>query len=155
MRRAEPLAGLGGLVLLVALFLPWSGVAIVTRGSAGSDGVNWLSDANGWQALAIVDVLLALLALLALAVPAKSLHTSGPANPIAAAVLASALGWIAIVLVGIELVSSPVAGVGLRYGAWIALAGAVLAWVGSCLSLRDESTPGATAPEVPRRPVPA
>jgi hypothetical protein len=154
MRRAEPLAGLGGLLLLISLFLPWAGEAIVTRGSAGSEGVTWISDANGWQTLAVVDVLLALLALLALAVPATSLFSKGPAKPIAAAVLASSFGWIAIVLVGIELVSSPVAGVGLRYGAWLALAGAVLAWVGSWLSLGDESTPGAVAPDIPRRPVP-
>jgi hypothetical protein len=154
-RRAEPIAGLGGLLLLVSLFLPWSGVGIRTRGSAGSDSVSWLSDANGWQVLTIVDVLLALLALLAIAVPITSLLTKGPAKSVAAAVLASALGWIAVVLVGIELLTSPVQGVGLRYGAWVALAAAMLAWVGSWLSLRDESTPGAVAPDVPRRAVPS
>jgi hypothetical protein len=80
MRRAEPVAGLGGILLLVSLFLPWSGIGIRTRGSAG---------------------------------------------------------------------------IGLRYGAWVALAGALIAWVGSRLSLRDESTPGAPAPGIPRRPAPA
>ena len=35
------------------------------------------------------------------------------------------------------------------HGAWLALAGAVIAWVGSWLTLRDESTPGAVAPDIP------
>ena len=43
----------------------------------------------------------------------------------------------------------------LRYGAWLALAGAVIAWVGSWLSMRDDSTPGAVAPDIPQRPLPA
>jgi hypothetical protein len=152
MRKAEPLAGLGGLVLLVSLFLPWftSGVAIGTRGANGTvQTVTLGGSVSAWQALAVVDVVLALLALLALAVPVVSLATRGPAASIGTAVLASALGWIAIVLVAIELIAhSP------DYGAWVGLAGSILAWVGSWLSMRDESTPGAVAPELPTRPAP-
>jgi hypothetical protein len=134
MRRAEPLAGLGGGLLLVSLFLPWYG------------------DRSGWQALAVIDVLLALLALLAIAVPVASAATRGPARSIGTAVLASALGWIAVLLVVFRLLDNPGP---VRVGAWLALAGSILAWVGSWLSMRDESTPGATAPELPRRPAPA
>ena len=130
MRKAEPLAGLGGLILLVSLFLPWN------------------SEETGWQAMSVIDILLALLALLALAVPVVSLTTSGPAKPIATALLASAFGWLAIVLVAIKLLSDS------DYGAWVGLAGSILAWVGSWLSMRDDSTPGAVAPDVPRRPAP-
>ena len=43
----------------------------------------------------MIDVLLALLALLAITVPIVSLAASGPAKPVAVAVLASAFGWIA------------------------------------------------------------
>jgi hypothetical protein len=137
MRRAEPLAGLGGLLLLVALFLPWYGPGSV----------------SGWQALTVIDVLLALLALLAIAVPAVSVATRGPAKPVAIAVIASALGWLAVLLVAIRLVSPP-GDLSLRYGIWLALAGALIAWIGSWMSLRDESTPGAVLPDVPRRPAP-
>jgi hypothetical protein len=121
MRRAEPLAGLGGLATI-------AGASIAGPGVTG--------------------VLLILLGLLALAVPVTTLATRGPAKSVAAAVLASALGWIAVVLALIRVLGDPGA------GDWVALAGALLAWVGSWLSLRDDSTPGAVAPDVPRRPAP-
>jgi hypothetical protein len=113
-RKAEPLAGLGGIVVLVA-------------------------------AMRSFDVLHAFLipfALLAIAVPLATLFTRGPAKSIGAAVLASAFGWIAIIL---ALIATD----------WLAVAGSILAWVGSWLSMRDESTPGATPPDVPRLKAPA
>ena len=146
MRRAELLAGLGGLLLLVSLFLPWYGPQ--DRSLPVAD------DYTAWQALAVIDVLVAILAVPAILVPVLSLATRGPAKAIAIAVIASATGWLAILLVAVRLVFPP-DGLDLRYGAWLALAGALLAWVGSWLSMRDESTPGAVAPEIPRRPAPA
>jgi hypothetical protein len=137
MRRAEPVAGLGGLLLLVSMFLPWYGPGNVT----------------GWQALTVIDVLLALLALVAIAVPVISAMTRGPAKPVAIEVIASAIGWLAVLLVAVRLVFAP-DDLSVRYGVWLALAGAVIAWVGSWMSLRDESTPGAVPPDVPRRPAP-
>jgi hypothetical protein len=139
MRRAEPIAGLGGLLLIVALFLPWYGPGSV----------------SGYDALTVIDMLLTFLALLAILVPISSLGSDGPAKPVGVAVLASAFGWIAIVLVLFRIVFVPGEFDELRYGAWLALAGAVIAWVGSWLSLRDESTPGAVAPEMPVRPAPS
>jgi hypothetical protein len=134
MRKGEPIAGLGGLALLVSLFAPW------------------YDDRSGWASLAVLDVLLALFAVLAIAVPLATLATRGPAKSIGTAVLASALGWLAIVLVAVRVVSAD----GDRgAGLWVALAGAVVAWIGAWLAMRDESTPGAAPPDVPRRPTPA
>src|SRR3954464_4895681 len=137
MRKAEPLAGLGGLLALVSLFLTWYGdtAFILVRGTRTAIGSATLT---GWQALTVIDVLLALLALLAIAVPVVSLATKGPAKSVGTAVLASAFGRLAILLVAFRLIDSPQDGVSLSYGAWLALAGAILAWVGSWLSMRDE-----------------
>jgi hypothetical protein len=137
MRRFEPVAGFGGLLLLISLFLPWYGRGNVT----------------GWQALTAIDVVLALLALLAIGVPVISVATRGPAKAVGIAVLASAFGWLAVALVAIRL-GFPPDDLSLRYGAWLALAGALIAWIGSWMSLRDESTPGAVPADVPRRPAP-
>jgi len=123
MRRAEPVAGIGGIATIAGVLL--------------SDGVG------------VTGVLLIALGLLALAVPVVTLTTRGPAKSIGTAVLASAFGWIGIVLVLIRVLGDS------STGAWLALAGAVLAWVGSWLSMRDESTPGAAAPDITRRSAPA
>jgi len=123
MRRAEPVAGIGGIATIAGVLL--------------SDGVG------------VTGVLLIALGLLALAVPVVTLTTRGPAKSIGTAVLASAFGWIGIVLALIRVLGDS------STGAWLALAGAVLAWVGSWLSMRDESTPGAAAPDITRRSAPA
>ncbi len=123
MRRAEPVAGIGGIATIAGVLL--------------SDGVG------------VTGVLLIALGLLALAVPVVTLTTRGPAKSIGTAVLASAFGWIGIVLALIRVLGDS------STGAWLALAGAVLAWVGSWLSMRDESTPGAVAPDILRRSAPA
>ena len=44
--------------------------------------------------------------------------------------------------------------VAVKYGAWIGLAGAVLALVGSWLAMADDTTPGAVPPQLPVRPAP-
>ena len=154
MRRAEPLAGLGGLVLLVSLFLPWYSVDPRLADGATLVWMYSVEDLTGWQALSVIDVLVAILAVPAILVPVLSLATSGPAKAIGIAVIASATGWLAVLLVAFRLVFAP-DDLDLQYGAWLALAGALVAWVGSWLSRRDESTPGAVAPDFPRRPAPA
>jgi hypothetical protein len=165
MRRAEPIAGVGGLLLLVALFLPWYGVEIPqidTQFQTGNDGLLGVLDtyslatASAWEAFSVIDIVLALLALLMLAVPVTSVATRGPAKAVAAAVLASAFGWLAVLLVLVRWVNpiGPNALIEPRYGLYLGLAGAVAGWVGAWLSLRDDSTPGAVAPDVPRRPAP-
>jgi hypothetical protein len=148
MRKAEPFAGLGGLLLLVSLWLPW----YRDDPNSGDLALINLRTYSGWESLVVIDILLALLALLALAVPVVSLATKGPAKSIGTALLASAFGWLAILLVAFRLVF-PAAG-DVRYGAWLALAGSILAWAGSWFSLKDESTPGAVAPDIPRRRAP-
>jgi hypothetical protein len=159
-RRAEPIAGLGGILLLVSLFLPWyaldPNVALDGGTLVYRPGGYAVAAFTGWETFTIIDIVLAVLALLSILVPVLSVATSGPAKSIGSAVIASAVGWLAIVLVGFRLLDPPGsnASVDLRYGAWLALAGAVIAWIGSWMSMRDESTPGAKAPDVARRPAP-
>ena len=145
MRRAEPVAGVGGALLLIALFLPWYGLQDIAA-----------VHVNAWQAFSITDVLLALIALPAIAVPIVSRTAEGPAKPIDAAVIASATGRLAVLLVAYKLLNPPGPNelVELRYGGWLALAGALVARIGSLLTMRDESTPGAVAPDIQRRPAP-
>ena len=136
LRPADIVAGVGGLALLIALFLPW------------------YDDLSAWQAFSVVDILLALAALLAVALPDVTALASGPAKPVAFAVLSSVGSILALLLVLWRLVDAPADHLGLRYGAWIGLA-AALTMLGGCWgAMRDERTPGATPPSIPRRPAP-
>jgi hypothetical protein len=123
MRKAEPIAGLGGIALLVAAVLHWG------------------DDMGAVQAVVLI-----LFALLFIAVPVVTLATAGPAKSIGTAVLASAFGWIAPLIGLIELAFGD--------GGWVTPLAAAVGWVGAWLSMRDESTPGAAVPDVPRRPAP-
>ena len=60
MRNGERIAGAGGAVLLGALFLPWYGVDIQVA------DVSLAGSLSAWEALSLIDVLLAAVALIAI-----------------------------------------------------------------------------------------
>ncbi|MDA0173130.1 hypothetical protein OJ998_28775 [Solirubrobacter taibaiensis] len=165
LRAAEPLAGLGGLVLLLSLWLPWYELdldpeAFIEEFGEPSDtifavfvGEDDGTVASAWELLTFIDIALVPFALLALAVPLTALLVRGPSKPVAVAVLAGAFGWIAVLLVAARVLFTPGA-LEADTGALIALGAALAAWIGAWLSLRDESTPGAVAPELLRRAAP-
>jgi hypothetical protein len=169
MRKAEPIAGLGGILLLVSLFLQWYELGVGELPEEFGGGfVSFESETiSAWDAFAIIDVLLALIALIAIAVPLVSAFTRGPAKSIGTALIASTLTPLAILLVAFRIIFPPGGedsiaieqirveiSLGPALGAWLGLAGALIAFAGAWLSLRDESTPGAAPPDLPRRPAP-
>ena len=124
LRAGEWIAGLSGLVLLVALFLPWYG------DDAGSR--------TGWESLGALDVLLAVLALSALAIPIVTAFHRVPAVPLAHQSLTSLVGWLAVVLVLIRVLNMPDWAVGREWGLWAALAATFGVAAGCLLAMRDE-----------------
>jgi hypothetical protein len=155
MRRAEPVAGLGGALLLVSLFLTWYDVVLAeTRGAAGTVTTAGL-EYSGWAAFGVIDVLLAIIALIAIAVPLVSVASKSPATSIGFEVIATIATGLGILLIAFRLLFPPADALDPAVGAWLGLAGALIACVGAWFSMRDESTPGAVAPDVPRRPAPS
>jgi hypothetical protein len=154
-RAADWLAGIGGLILFVSLWLPWYGIDPSAFGGvvAGQGGV---PDATGWEALSEIDVLLALFALPVIGVPISAALSKVPTAPVAFTVVATCASFLAVLLVLFRLLDQPGSNelVAVKYGAWIALVGAVLAFVGSWLAMADEHTPGAVPPRLPIRPAP-
>jgi hypothetical protein len=165
LRPADVLAGIGGAVLLGSLWLKWYGLdarALIRGGDSKRGALNVLDtfstpDLSAWQAFSAIDILLAVAALLAIGVPISSALARSPAKPVAFALLASVAGFVAVLLVLFRIVDQPGSNalITVKSGAWIGMAGAVLALVGSSLALADDSTPGATPPQVPRRRVPS
>jgi hypothetical protein len=112
------LAGVGGIVLIVSLFLHWFKPAT-----------------TAWDAFEVLDLVLAFLALVAIvhAAPPLARAIRAPEEP---STLFPAIGIVAFVLVAAALVNHPPAalGHGPAVGAWLALGGTALMAIGGALS---------------------
>ena len=143
--------GASGLLLLVALFLPWYelGQGIVVGPPDALD-----AHASAWDAFTILDVLLALGALAAIAALVVTAIEATPAVPIAIQSLVTLVALLLLVLVVfrladppdltfLESTSSPAARAHVRdidraAGAWLGLAAVAGIFAGGLIAVRDE-----------------
>jgi hypothetical protein len=143
LRAGEWIAGLSGAALAVILFLPWY----------GADGTS--ATANAWEAFAVNDVILMLVALFAVGLWTVTATQRTTAVPNAFASLTALLGLIATILVVVRLVSTPGAGgVTREYGAWLGLAACIGIVLGAQRAMADETTPSVVATTVDVTPLP-
>ncbi len=120
LRTGEWVAGLAGLALLVSLFLPWY------------DG------RTGWQSLGLLDVLLAVVGLAALAIPVATAAYRVPALPLALQSLTTLIGILALLSVLARVGNLPDWASDREWGLWVALLAAVGVVAGGLLAMRDE-----------------
>jgi FtsH-binding integral membrane protein len=130
LRVGEWIAAVSGVVLLVSLFLPWYGAVA--------------EDASGWEALAAVDVALALVAAFGVSLLLITASQRVPAVPIALSAIVTLVGLIGLVLVLIRLGNLPDGFQGRELGVWLALLATIGTVAGAALTMRDErlSPPG-------------
>jgi hypothetical protein len=132
LRPADWVTGASGLVLLVALFLPWY----------TADG----AEVSGWSAFAVVDLWLALTALGALAVLALTAVRDSPAIPVAADVLTWTVAVVAVVLVVVRLLALPGDATDREWGSVLGALAVLGVCAGAWWAFRDESAPGIRQP---------
>lgn len=135
-RPAELVALFGGLVLGVALFLPW-----FEFGSGKLDA---------WSAFTVLDVVLAVTAVAGIGLFWVTLTRSTPAIPVAAGVWTTLLGLISTLWVGLRVVDHPAGTFDTCVGLWLGLAGALLVFVGAWIGVNDER-PSRRRPATPAR----
>ena len=154
LRAGEWLAAAGGVVLLVALFVPWYENPIGVEASGGDTrAVDELL--NAYEAFSVIDILLTLLVPFALAVPVLQATQDAPNKPLGAAVLTVVFGALGAVLVLFRLIVVP-DDFDLLVGGGIALLAAVSLTVGAWLSLAAERVRGLPPDIEPElRPTPA
>jgi FtsH-binding integral membrane protein len=124
LRAGEWIAALSGVALLVSLFVPWYG---------GEP-----EDASGWQALAAVDIALALVAAFGVSLLVVTASQRVPAVPIALSAVVALVGLIGLLLVLIRIANVPDGFDGRELGVWLGLVAAIGIVVGAALAVRDE-----------------
>jgi hypothetical protein len=120
LRTGEWITGASGLLLLVALFLPW------------------YEDLSGWEAFTVLDLILALLALAALSVPIVTAGHRVPALPLALQSLTALFGIGGLLLTLFRVLNLPGDTHGREWGLWIALAAVLGIVAGALIAMRDE-----------------
>jgi hypothetical protein len=132
LRVGEWITAASGVCLLVSLFAPWYGAA-----DAGPDP-------SGWESLAVLDIVLALIAASAVALLLITAAQRLPAVPLTVNTFVALGGLLAVVLVLIRVVDLPADAGAREWGLWLGLAGAVGIATGALVSMRDErlSPPG-------------
>jgi hypothetical protein len=125
LRPAEWILAVAALLLFVALFLPWYQEPTGQR-------------ADAWQALSVVDVVLALAAAVALVAVVLQATQRSPALPVIASVAATWAGLVAVVLVVIKLADLPSRFTETCYGIRVALVAAVALLGAGWWAMRDQ-----------------
>jgi hypothetical protein len=142
-RDGEWIAGAGGVALLAAMFLHWYGAGPF--------------EATAWQAFDVLDVVLALLALVPLGLVVTQATRSSPSIPVALSVLTTLAGGLAGLLILYRIVNQPGPNdvVQVQAGAWLGFVAALVIAGGGWRSLSVEAIPGAPLPPVEDLPAPA
>jgi len=151
LRVGEWIAGASGVLLLVALFLPWYEIG---EGFVAAPADKLDAHASAWDAFTVLDVLLALGALGAIAVLVVTAAYSTPAVPLAMQTFLAILALLLLVLLVFRLIDPPdvsfvqsgggpgsrghVAEVDRAAGAWVGLAAMLGIFAGALLAIRDE-----------------
>ena len=151
LRAADLVAGAGGLALLASMFLHWYAVDVLLTG-----GPPLRAEATAWQAFSVLDVVLALLALVPLALVVLQATRRSPALPVLFSVLSTVAGMLAAFLIACRLLDQPGPNdlVDVEAGAWLGLLAALVIAAGGWRSTRDEAMPGAPPAVIGHQPTP-
>jgi hypothetical protein len=141
LRHGEWIAGISGVVLVIALFLDWYSSGDVS--------------ANAWDVFTVTDVLVAVAAAWGIALAVTAATQRSAAVPQAISALTVPFALLAAVLVVINTVSLPGGADGREFGLWLGLAASLGVLIGAWRSMGDQSFPRAVAPDVEVTPLPA
>ena len=163
LRIGEWLTGLGGAVLLACTFLNWYDVD--ADGRRTDHGIlSAQGSLSAWEAFSVVDLLLTLTAVLAIAAAVMAAVNPTPAVSLALASLTALVGLFATIAVVVRVLATPefaIQGVtvpdddvSLAVGAWVGLGAVIVTTLGAFAAMRDERFSRAARIEVPVEAIP-
>lgn len=144
-------AGGAGILLLVAMFLPWYEVSASVAGFSASDS------GNAWQVFSFIDLVLFVTGVAGVGIAVAQLQNKLGALPVPPGQLLLGLGGLATLLVVFRILSVPdgdipdgIDGidVGRKFGLFVGLlAAAGVAYAGTLFS-KEPAAPGASSPRL-------
>jgi hypothetical protein len=166
--QGELIAGISGLVLLIDLWFKWYGVK-VSAGGGLLKGFSVGVSASAWEAFSLIDIILFLVALIAIGVAVMRGLNRMPDMPYPPATLVAVAGGIAVLLILFRILDTPVdthgvngidvtrkigvwlgllAAAGVTYGGWRAMqeSGATFGDLGGGLGTPAGTGASASAP---------
>lgn len=154
-RPAEALAAAASVALLVVMVTVDWYAPPAPAGRPGATAYAPLPGATAWQAFGVLDVVLAAVAALGLALAGLTAARRSPALPVATALTlipAAALATLAL----LYRLANPPGELAVAGGAWVGLGCTIALLAAGWLSLRDERPPrhAAGPVDVPLRPAP-
>jgi drug/metabolite transporter (DMT)-like permease len=124
LRFGELLALVGAICVIVSLFERWYEAPV--------------GNLDAWDTFGPAVVLLLAAVCAALAMVVSALTERSPELPVSTAVWCVLLGLLAVIAAVVRVLERPDRATEVCFGAWLALAGAVLILVGAWQALRDE-----------------
>jgi hypothetical protein len=147
----DKIAAVSGIVLLIALFLPWYGVDVDFGGVATAS-----ADGNAWEWFGFIDILLFLIALVAIGVPVAK-AAGALSDDVPGPMLVLGAGGLAVLLVLFRLIDLPTGDVDVdgidvtrKFGVFLGLIAAVGVAYGGWRA--NEEAPVSSAPVAPPPP---
>jgi hypothetical protein len=153
LRLGEWIAAAGGVGLFVSLFVSWYGASI----DVGDTGFEIRAGIDAWQSFDVLDIVLVLVAALAVGLAVLQATQRSPTLPVGAGVLTTLAGALATLLVAYRIANQPGPNefIEVRGGAWLGLIAAVAITLGGWESMRNEHVrglPEGPEPELRRAP---
>lgn len=139
----EMIAGIAGLVLLIDLWFKWYGVS-VSGGGGLLKGFSVGVSANAWQVFSLIDIILFLVALIAISAAVLTALDRMPEMPFPVATLVTIAGGLALLLILFRIIDTPVdthgvngVDVSRKFGVWLGLLSAAAITYGGWRAMQE------------------
>jgi hypothetical protein len=146
LNTGELIAGIAGVVLLVDLWFDWYGVSVSAAGGL-LKGFSIGVSATAWEAFSVIDIILFLVALIAIAIAVLKATNRLPEIGVPASTILTIAGGLALLLILYRTIDTPVDTHGVqgidvsrKLGLWLGLLSAAALTYGGWRAMQEEGT---------------
>jgi hypothetical protein len=171
LNTGELIAGIAGVVLLVDLWFDWYGVQVSAAGGL-LKGFSIGVSATAWEAFSVIDIILFLVALIAIGIAVLKAMNRLPEMAVPASTILTIAGGVALILILYRTIDTPVDTHGVngidvsrKFGLWLGLLSAAALTYGGWRAMQEEGASfgdlgagargGGAAAAEPTTPMPA